>query len=76
MKSQGPLHYVAPVFLSPSLTHDCDNRIIPVPKVVLVNSGADLSFQTGPNDITVNYNIFILHLPTPPNLPLWHSCAL
>lgn len=75
MKSQGPLHFIAPVFLSPSLTHKCDNEIISIPKAILVNNGVDVSFQTGPNDIIMNENIFILlhpsHiLPLPQSIPV------
>lgn len=64
MKSQGPLHFIAPVFLSPSLTHKCDNEIISIPKAVLGNNGVDVSFQTEPNDINMNENIFILLYPS------------
>lgn len=63
MKSQGPLHFIAPVFLSPSLTHNCDNRIISIPKAVLMDNGVDVSFQTGPDDIIMSYSIFILRPP-------------
>lgn len=66
MKSQGPLHFIAPVFLSPSLTHECDNTIISIPKAVLVDNGVDVSFQTAPDDMIMNYSIFILHRPNPP----------
>lgn len=65
MKSQDPLHFIAPVFLSLSLTHKSDNRIISIPKAVLIDNGADISFQTGPDDIIMNYSIFILHSPHP-----------
>lgn len=59
MKSQGLLHFIAPVFLPPSLTHECDSRIISIPKAVLINNGVDVSFQTELNDIIMNYSIFI-----------------
>lgn len=69
MKSQGLLHFIAPVFLSPSLAHECDNGIISIPKAVLVDNGVDVSFQTGPNDIIMNKNIFILLYPSHPLPP-------
>lgn len=70
MKSQGPLHFIAPAFLSPSLTHKCDNKIISIPRAVLVNNGVDVSFQTGPNDIIMNENLLILFYPSHPLPPL------